>query len=150
MRQQSLVQELGGGSEVRGDVGVGEVVHLDAHVLDVHAGVEGLAGVDPGAVGGVQDVGDAHSLQASFVDGNRSEERKPETFQTQTQFNSTSPHWSFQPSHMGLLQQMDFGAVLLEAKMLRTFSVSGFSDHVIWLKGSRQERGRNEESLRKR
>lgn len=60
--EQSLVQELCGGSEVRGDVGVGEVVQLDSLVLDVHVGVEGLAGVDAGTVGRVQDVRDAHSL----------------------------------------------------------------------------------------
>lgn len=53
---------------MRRDVGVGEVVHLDAQVLDVHARIEGLARVDPRAVGGVQDVGDAHPLQSSLVD----------------------------------------------------------------------------------
>lgn len=74
MRQQSLVQEFSGGAKVSGDVGVGEVVHLDAHVLDVHAGVERLACVDPRAVGGVEDVGDAHPLQTSLVDRHRSEE----------------------------------------------------------------------------
>lgn len=67
VRQQGFVQEFGGRSEMDGDVVVGEVVQLDAHVLDVHAGVEGLAGVDPGAVGGVEDVGDAHALQPSLV-----------------------------------------------------------------------------------
>lgn len=76
VRQQSLVQEFSGGPKVRRDVGVGEVVHLDAHVLDVHAGIERLAGVDPCAVGGVEDVGDAHSLQTSFVDRNGSAKEK--------------------------------------------------------------------------
>lgn len=76
MCQQSLVQELCGGPKVNRDVGVGEVVHLDAQVLDVHAGVERLARVDPRAVGSVEDVGDAHSLQTSLVDRNRSETRK--------------------------------------------------------------------------
>lgn len=71
MRQQSLIQEFGGGPKMHRDVGVGEVVHLDAHVVDVHAGVEGLARVDPGAVGSVKDVGDAHALQAGLVDRNR-------------------------------------------------------------------------------
>lgn len=75
MREQRLVQELCGGAEVFADVHVSEVVHLDAHVLDVHAGVEGGAGVDAGAVSRVQDVSDAHSLQASFVHRHRPEER---------------------------------------------------------------------------
>ena len=91
MRQQSLVQELGGGSEVHRDVGVGEVVHLDAHVLDVHAGVEGLACVDPCAVGGVQDVGDAHSLQTSLVDRNRPEEENQPQPDGKKQFQPSKP-----------------------------------------------------------
>ena len=71
VRQQSLIQEFSRGSKMHRDVDVGEVVHLDAHVVDVHAGVEGFARVDAGAVGGVQDVGDAHSLQTGLVDRNR-------------------------------------------------------------------------------
>lgn len=68
VRQKSLVQEFSSRPEMHRDVGVWEVVHLDAQVLNVHAGVERLAGVDPSAVGSVEDVGDAHSLQTSFVD----------------------------------------------------------------------------------
>lgn len=62
MREQSLVQEFSSGSEVSRDVSVREVIHLDSPVLDVHAGVEGLVGVDPSAMSRVQDVSDAHSL----------------------------------------------------------------------------------------
>lgn len=76
MCQQSLVQEFGGGPKVHRDVCVCEVVNLDAHVLDVHAGIERLARVDPCAVGCVKDVGDAHALQTSLVDRNRSEKEK--------------------------------------------------------------------------
>lgn len=71
--QQSFIQELGGRSKMDRDVRIGEVIHLDAHVLDVHARIERLASVDPSAVGGVEDVGDAHALQASLVYGNSSE-----------------------------------------------------------------------------
>lgn len=67
VRQQSFVQEFSGRSEMDRDVDIGEVIQLDAHVPDAHAGVEGLAGVDPSAVGGVEDVGDAHALQPSLV-----------------------------------------------------------------------------------
>lgn len=49
------------------DVGIRKVIQLDAHVLDVHARVEGLSGVDPCAVGGVEYVGDAHALQPGLV-----------------------------------------------------------------------------------
>lgn len=70
VRQQSLVQEFSGWPEMHRDVGVWKVVHLDAHVLNVNAGVERLACVDPSAVGSVKDMGDAHSLQTSLVDRN--------------------------------------------------------------------------------
>ena len=71
MGQQGLVQELGCCSEVRRDVGVGEVVHLDAHVSDIHARVKSRARIDARTVGGVQDLGDAHALQPCLVDRHR-------------------------------------------------------------------------------
>lgn len=66
--EQGLVQELGSGPEMGGDVGVGKVVYLNAHVGDVHAWVEGLASVDAGAVGSIEHVSDTHSLQPGLVD----------------------------------------------------------------------------------
>lgn len=66
--EQGLIQELGSGSEMGGDVGVDKVVQLNAHVGDVHAWVEGLASVDAGAVGSIEHVSDAHPLQTGFVD----------------------------------------------------------------------------------
>lgn len=66
--EQGLVQELSGGPEVGGNVGIGKVIQLNAHVGDVHAWVEGLASVDASAVGHIEDVSDAHPLQPGLVD----------------------------------------------------------------------------------
>lgn len=52
------------------DVNVWKVVNLDAHILNVYAGVERFACVDSSAMGSVKDVGDAHSLETSLVDRN--------------------------------------------------------------------------------
>lgn len=78
MCQQGLIQELSAGSEVRGDVRLCKVIYLDTHVSDVHASVEGFPGVDPGTVGSVQDVGDAHALQTSFIDSHGSAKQRKE------------------------------------------------------------------------
>lgn len=40
VRQQSIIQEFGGGSKVHRDVSIREVVYFNAHVLNVHAGVK--------------------------------------------------------------------------------------------------------------
>lgn len=66
--EQGFVQELGSWPEMGGDVGVGKVIQLNAHVGDVHACVEGLASVDAGAMGSIKHVSDAHPLQPGFVD----------------------------------------------------------------------------------
>lgn len=67
MCQQSVVQELGTAAEVRRDVRVREIIHLDAHIGDVHALVKQLARVDAGAVSGVHDVSDAEAFETGFV-----------------------------------------------------------------------------------
>lgn len=74
VRQQSIVQEFGGGSKVHRDVSIREVVYFNAHVLNVHAGVKRLVSVDSCTVSCVQDVCDAHSLQTGLIHCNRPEE----------------------------------------------------------------------------
>lgn len=71
MCQQSVVYELGTRAEVRRDVCVCEIVHLDAHVGDVHALVKHLAGVDAGAVSGVHHVSDAEAFETGFIHRHR-------------------------------------------------------------------------------
>lgn len=71
VRQQSIVQEFGGGSKVHRDVSIREVVYFNAHVLNVHAGVKRLVGVDSCTVSCVQDVCDAYSLQTGLIHCNR-------------------------------------------------------------------------------
>lgn len=73
VRQQSIVQEFGGGSKVHRDVSIREVVYFNAHILNVHAGVKRLVGVDSCTVSCVQDVCDAHSLQTGLIHCNRPE-----------------------------------------------------------------------------
>lgn len=71
VRQQSIVQEFGGGSKVHRDVSIREVVYFNAHVLNVHASVKWLVGVDSCTVSCVQDVCDAYSLQTGLIHCNR-------------------------------------------------------------------------------
>lgn len=65
--QQSVIQKLSTRAEVRRDVRIWEIIHLDAHIGDVHALVEQLARVDAGAVSGVHNMSDAEAFETGFV-----------------------------------------------------------------------------------
>ncbi len=71
MCQQSIVHKLGTRAEVKRDVRVWEIIHLDAHIADVHALVKPLAGVDAGAVSRVQHMSDAQALETAFIHRHR-------------------------------------------------------------------------------
>lgn len=65
--QQCIIQKLSTCAEVRKDVCIWEIIHLNTHIGYIHPLVKHLTGVDARAVSGIHHMSDTEAFEMGFI-----------------------------------------------------------------------------------